>query len=139
MLTGSTFFCAFASGLFYVLATLSMKYWGGLSLLVVLPLAGMALLLAALFEIEALKSGQMARTFIIILAFEFMFTFLCAVLLLNERYSLRDTFGFLLVCTGIILLAAKKDLTVEPVVPNGAVLGQATQTDRTAIGPKVPL
>ena len=109
MLAGSAIFYAFISGMFYVLATFAMKYWGGLSLVVILPLVGTALCFAAVFEIEALKTAQMARIFILILSFEFLLTFLCAVFFLQEQYSIRDMTGFCLVLAGIVLLAANKD------------------------------
>ncbi|MCC0029609.1 MAG: hypothetical protein H6891_04805 [Brucellaceae bacterium] len=75
----------------------------------ILPLVGAALCLAAVFEIEALKTAQMARIFILILSFEFLLTFLCAVFFLQEQYSIRDMTGFCLVLAGIVLLAANKD------------------------------
>ena len=141
MLTGTALFYSFVSGLFYVLATLTMKYWGGFSLFVVLPLAGAALCLAAIFEIEALKTGQMARTFIVILSFEFLFTFVCAIFLLHEQYSLRDTIGFVLVFAGIVLLAGKKEAAVEQAVAKEAVLqkisGQPAPPEELAAGSKV--
>ena len=115
MLSNSALFYAFMSGTFYVLATFAMKYWGGLSLLAILPLAGAALCLAAVFEIEALKSAQMARTFILILSFEFLLTFLCAVFFLGEQYSMRDLTGLCLVFAGIVMLAAKQDIAVNEV------------------------
>ena len=115
MLTGSALFYAFISGVFYVLAAFAMKYLGGFSLAVVLPLAGTALCLAAIFEIEALKTAQMARTFILILSFEFLLTFLCALLFLKEQYTLRDLTGFCLVFAGIVMLAAKKDVTTSEI------------------------
>ena len=115
MLSNSALFYAFMSGTFYVLATFAMKYWGGLSLLAILPLAGAALCLAAVFEIEALKSAQMARTFILILSFEFLLTFLCAVFFLGEHYSMRDLTGLCLVFAGIVMLAAKKDVTTSEI------------------------
>ena len=143
MLAGTALLYAFVSGLFYVLATVTMKYWGGFSLFVVLPLAGTALCLAAIFEIEALKTGQMARTFIIILSFEFLFTFVCAIFLLHEQYSLRDTIGFVLVFAGIVLLAGKKEAAVDQAAAKEAVLqqvsGQPVQPDEMAVGSKVSI
>ena len=141
MLASTAFFYALVSGLFYVLATVIMKYWGGLSLLAVLPLAGAALCLAAVFEIEALKSGQLARTFIIILSFEFLLTFVCAIFLFQEQYSMRDMIGFLLVFSGIVLLAGKKEDAVA-MVPSSDVLiqpapVQTAQQDHLAIGNKL--
>jgi hypothetical protein len=73
-------------------ATFVMKYWGGRPLLLVLPACGGALLLAAVLEIEAMKTAEMARTFIIILALEFVLTPVCAIFLLDERYGVRDLF-----------------------------------------------
>lgn len=141
MLAGTALFYASVSGLFYVLATVAMKYWGGYSLLVVLPLAGTALCLAAVFEIEALKTAQMARTFIIILSFEFLFTFLCAVFLLHEQYSFRDTIGFCLVFAGIVLLAGKKEVAVDRMTAKESVIQQASaqqvKPDEMRIGPEI--
>ncbi|MCB1386476.1 MAG: hypothetical protein KDJ80_11125 [Nitratireductor sp.] len=119
MLASSALFYAFISGIFYVLATFAMKYWGGLPLLVLLPLAGTALCLAAIFEIEALKSAQMARTFVLILSFEFLLTFLCATLFLGEHYTMRDLVGLCLVFAGIVMLAARKDTAVGEVAAKG--------------------
>jgi drug/metabolite transporter (DMT)-like permease len=109
MLTGSALFLAFISAFFYMAATFAMKYWGGQSLWIVLPLAGSALLLAALFEIEALKISQMARTFVVILSFEFMLTIICAIFLLEERYSMRDLLAICLMFSGIVLLSMRGD------------------------------
>ena len=107
MIGSMAFACAFISAVFYMAAIFVMKYWGGQSLLLVLPACGGALLLAAVLEIEAMKTAEMARTFIIILALEFVLTLVCAIFLLDERYGVRDLFAVFLVFAGIALLSVR--------------------------------
>lgn len=108
MLSASALLCALVSAIFYMAATLVMKYWGGQSLLLVLPACGGAFLLAAVFEIEAMKTADMARTFFVILGLEFVLTLVCAVFLLNERYGMRDLVAVFLVFAGIALLSLRE-------------------------------
>ena len=107
MLSCTAMVCAFLSASFYMAATFAMKYWGGQSLLFVVPISGAALILAAVFEIEAMRTAEMGRTFIIILALEFMLTLVCAIFLLDERYTSRDILAVCLVFAGIVLLSTR--------------------------------
>jgi len=135
MLSGTALACAFISASFYMAATFVMKIWGGHSLLLVLPACGGALLLAAVFEIEAMRSADMARTFIVILALEFVLTLVCAVFLLDERYGVRDFLAVFLVFAGIALLSIREGRSANPsaaralvVAPAGKVLAEARRT-----------
>jgi drug/metabolite transporter (DMT)-like permease len=113
-LTLSAFAFAFFSAFFYMAATFAMKYWSGQSLLVVVVPAGAALLLAAMFEIEALRKAQMARTLIVIISFEVLLTLICAVVLLNEHYSMRDLIAVALMLTGTVLLIYREEDATRP-------------------------
>ena len=132
MLTGSALLFAFVSAFFYMAATFAMKYWGGQSLFFVLPLAGSALLMAALFEIEALKVSQMARAFVVILSFEFILTLVCAVLLLDERYSARDLFAIGLMFAGILILSLRDEDKTGSAAADKVAFRQAERVLATA-------
>lgn len=95
----------FMAAAFYVLAAYLMKLWQAIPWFVAAPGILFALSLAAMIEVEALRTGRLGSTFLFILGFEVMLTVVCALVVFGESYSLREIAGLLVMVGGMAIVA----------------------------------
>ncbi len=96
----------FASGaaFFYMAASWIMKAWGGSPYLVLIPAVLLTLSFGAWFETEVLRTTRLGHVIILVLAIEFLMTFVVAVGVLGEQYTLREVGGAIIILAGIAML-----------------------------------
>ncbi len=99
-----TLLLASGAAFFYMAASWIMKAWGGSTYLVLIPAVILTLSAAAWFEIEVLRTTRLGHVIILILAIEFLMTFLVAVWFLGEQYTMRELAGAAIILFGIAML-----------------------------------
>lgn len=95
----------FLAAAFYVLAAYLMKLWQAIPWFLAAPGILFALSLAAVIEVEALRTGRLGSTFLFILGFEVMLTVVCALLVFGESYTLREIAGLMVMVGGMAIVA----------------------------------
>lgn len=97
----------FAGGaaFFYMAASWIMKEWGASPYIVLAPVVLATLAAGAWFETEVLRWSRLGFIIVLVLALEFVMTFIVAIAVLGEDYTLREIVGVIVVFTGIALLA----------------------------------
>ncbi len=99
-----TVLLASGAAFFYMSASWIMKAWGGSTYLVLIPAVILTLSTAAWFEIEVLRTTRLGHVIILILAIEFLMTFVVAIWFLGEKYTPREMAGAAIVLVGIAML-----------------------------------
>lgn len=99
-----TILLASGAAFFYMAASWIMKAWGGSTYLVLIPAVLMTLSAGAWFETEVLRTSRLGHIIILVLAIEFLMTFLVAIWILGEQYTMREMTGAAIVIVGIAML-----------------------------------
>ena len=99
-----TILLASGAAFFYMSASWIMKAWGGSTYLILIPAVLVTLAAGALFETEVLRTSRLGHIIILILAIEFLMTFVVAIWLLGENYTPREMAGAAVVLVGIAML-----------------------------------
>ncbi|MDZ4093735.1 MAG: hypothetical protein U1D35_02350 [Paracoccaceae bacterium] len=99
-----TFFMAFLTAGFYVLAQVILKHWSDLPFWLAASAALASLGLACLVETEVLRRARFGEVVVLIITFEVAMAFVLSRLAFGEAYGLRDGFGFGLLLLGLGLL-----------------------------------
>lgn len=99
-----TILLASGAAFFYMSASWIMKAWGGSTYLVLIPAVLVTLSAGAWFETEVLRTSRLGHIIILVLAIEFLMTFLVAVWFLGEQYTIREMTGAAVVIVGIAML-----------------------------------
>ena len=100
---GSVAILALTSALFYCIAMIGMKLWWSMQSLAVAGLIAAALLVAAVFEIAALREERLGLIYVGILGAEVVILGTVSLLHLGEAYSSREIAGMALVLVGTAL------------------------------------
>lgn len=96
--------CLLAAAL-YVIAAIFMKTLGAGSTAIGAIAALIALGLAAVVEIEILRSARLGAAMFFIIAFEVALTVVAAVLVFRESYTAREVAGLALIALGMAVVS----------------------------------
>jgi multidrug transporter EmrE-like cation transporter len=90
----------------FMAATWGMKVLSLSPAWVSLPVVFVLLGLGALIEMEVLRATRLGEVAVLMLALEIIMTFLVAIIILGEQYTLQEILGIGVIVTGMALLSS---------------------------------